>query len=140
MINVSINNKNNESNQIDKIIKELGDWRGKILQEIRILIKENVPGVIEEIKWMGIPVWSYSGIICTGETYKKVVKLTFPKGASLPDPASLFNSSMNGSVRRAIDIHEGEILNKPALIELIIEAVKLNEESFRSNDVNKKAY
>ena len=140
MINVSINNKNNESNQIDKIIKELGDWRGKILQELRILIKENVPGVIEEIKWMGIPVWSYSGIICTGETYKKVVKLTFTKGASLPDPASLFNSSMNGSVRRAIDIHEGEILNKPALIELIIEAVKLNEESFRSNDVNKKAY
>lgn len=140
MINVSINNTNNESNQIDNIIKELGDWRGKILQEIRILIKENVPGVIEEIKWMGIPVWSYSGIICTGETYKKVVKLTFPKGVSLPDPASLFNSSMNGSVRRAIDIHEGEILNKPALIELIIEAVKLNEESFRSNDVNKKAY
>lgn len=140
MINVSINNTNNESNQIDNIIKELGDWRGKILQEIRILIKENVPGVIEEIKWMGIPVWSYSGIICTGETYKKVVKLTFPKGASLPDPASLFNSSMNGSVRRAIDIHEGEILNKPALIELIIEAVKLNEESFRSNDANKKAY
>lgn len=140
MINVSINNTNNESNQIDNIIKELGDWRGKILQEIRILIKENVPGVIEEIKWMGIPVWSYSGIICTGETYKKVVKLTFPKGASLPDPASLFNSSMNGSVRRAIDIHEGEILNKPALIELIIEAVKLNEENFRSNDANKKAY
>lgn len=113
---------------IDEKIKELGDWRGKTLAKVRELIHEADPEVVEEVKWMGTPVWSHDGIICTGETYKSVVKLTFLKGAALKDPSGLFNSSLDGNVRRAIDIHEGEKLNGPALKALIRAAVALNLE------------
>lgn len=111
---------------ISKRIAELGDWRGETLGRIRALIKEADPDVIEEWKWMGTPVWSHDGIICTGETYKKAVKMTFAKGAALKDPARLFNSSLDGNVRRAIDIHEGEQINESALKALIQAAVALN--------------
>ena len=114
------------SELISKRIAELGDWRGKTLSRMRKLVKEADPGVVEEWKWMGTPVWSHDGIICTGESYKQVVKLTFAKGASLKDPARLFNSSLDGNVRRAIDIHEGEKINEPALKDLIRAAVSLN--------------
>lgn len=113
---------------IDAKITALGDWRGEMLARLRALIKAADPAVIEEWKW-GIPVWSHSGLICTGETYKKVVKTTFAKGASLPDPAGLFNSSLDGKVRRAIDIHEGEKLDEKALKALIRAAVALNKSS-----------
>ena len=111
---------------IDNRISELGDWRGTMLGRIRGAIKEAVPDVIEEWKWMGTPVWSHDGIICTGESYKSVVKVTFAKGASLKDPAGLFNSSLDGNVRRAIDIHEGEALDERAFKELIRAAAALN--------------
>ena len=111
---------------IDERIAELGDWRGQTLGRMRKLIKEADPDVVEEWKWMGTPVWSHDGIICTGESYKTVVKLTFHKGASLKDPARLFNSSLDGNARRAIDIHEGEILDASAFKALIREAVALN--------------
>jgi hypothetical protein len=111
---------------IDARIKELGDWRGETLSRIRALIKEADPAVVEEWKWLGVPVWSHDGIICTGETYKTVVKLTFAKGARLKDPSGLFNSSLEGKVRRAIDIHEGEKLNKRGFRALIRNAVALN--------------
>ena len=111
---------------IDKRIAELGDWRGDTLGRMRKLIKEADPEVVEEWKWMGTPVWSHDGIICTGETYKKVVKLTFAKGASLKDPARLFNSSLDGNVRRAIDIPEGEEVDAPAFKALIRQAAALN--------------
>jgi hypothetical protein len=111
---------------IDAKIQELGDWRGKTLARVRQLIHEADPEVVEEWKWMGTPIWSHGGIICTGETYKAVVKLTFHKGASLPDPAGLFNSSLEGNVRRAIDIHEGEKIKEKALKDLIRAAVALN--------------
>jgi hypothetical protein len=111
---------------ISKKIAELGDWRGTTLARMRKLIKEADAEVIEEWKWMGTPVWSHDGIICTGETYKKVVKLTFAKGASLKDPTDLFNSSLDGNVRRAIDIHEGEELDGAAFKALVREAVVLN--------------
>jgi hypothetical protein len=114
------------SAQIDARIAELGDWRGAMLSRVRALIKEADPGVIEEWKWSN-PVWSHDGILCTGESYKKVVKMTFPKGASLPDPAGLFNSSLEGNVRRAIDIHEGDALNEKALKALIRAALALNQ-------------
>ena len=114
------------STLIDGKIKELGDWRGKTLEKVRRLIKEADPEVVEEWKWMGTPVWSHHGDICTGETYKSVVKLTFAKGASLEDPSGLFNSSLDGKVRRAIDIHDGEKINEAALKGLIREAVVLN--------------
>jgi hypothetical protein len=114
------------SELISKRIAELGDWRGETLSRMRTLIKDADPDVVEEWKWMGTPVWSHDGIICTGETYKKVVKLTFAKGASLKDPAGLFNSSLDGNVRRAIDIHEGEELDKTAFKALVREAVALN--------------
>ncbi len=114
------------SKLISNKIADLGDWRGKTLSAMRKLIKEADPKVVEEWKWMGTPVWSHDGIICTGESYKKVVKLTFAKGASLKDPAGLFNSSLDGKVRRAIDIAEGEKVNKPAFKALIREAVALN--------------
>jgi len=114
---------------IDERIKELGDWRGKVLAKVRDLLHKADPEIVEEWKWMGTPVWSHAGIVCTGETYKKVVKLTFAKGAALPDPAGLFNSSLEGNVRRAIDIHEGEKLNEAALKDLIRAAVALNLES-----------
>ena len=113
------------SELISKRIAELGDWRGKTLSRMRKLIKQADPGAVEEWKW-GIPVWSHDGIICTGETYKKVVKLTFAKGASLKDPARLFNSSLEGNVRRAIDIHEGEEVAEPAFQALIRQAVAFN--------------
>jgi hypothetical protein len=114
------------SKLIDTRIKELGDWRGEMLSRVRALIKQTDPEVIEEWKWRGTPVWSHDGIICTGETYKSVVKLTFAKGASLKDPARLFNSSLEGNVRRAIDIREGDRLDEPALRALIRAAVALN--------------
>jgi hypothetical protein len=114
------------SDLIDKKIAELDDWRGETLSRIRKLIKEADPEVVEEVKWMGTPVWSHDGIICTGESYKSVVKLTFTKGASLKDPAGLFNSSLDGNVRRAIDIHEGEKIDAKAFQALIRAAVALN--------------
>jgi hypothetical protein len=115
------------SRLIDARIKELGDWRGKMLSRVRALIKQADPEVVEEWKWRGVPVWSHSGQICTGETYKDVVKLTFAKGASLKDPSRLFNSSLEGNTRRAIDIHEGDKLDGDALKALIRSAVALNE-------------
>ena len=111
---------------ISNKIAELGDWRGETLSRMRTLIKEADPHVVEEWKWMGTPVWSHDGIICTGESYKKVVKLTFAKGASLKDPAGLFNSSLDGHVRRAIDIHEGEDVDESAFKALVRQAVALN--------------
>jgi hypothetical protein len=117
------------SKLIDGRIRELGDWRGKTLEKVRRLIKEADPEVVEEWKWMGTPVWSHSGDICTGETYKNVVKLTFSKGASLKDPSGLFNSSLDGKVRRAIDIHEGDKINEAALKDLIRAALALNLKS-----------
>jgi hypothetical protein len=112
---------------ISKRITELGDWRGKTLARMRKLIKQADPDVVEEWKWMGTPVWSHDGIICTGESYKKVVKLTFAKGAALKDPARLFNSSLDGNVRRAIDIHEGEDVDVSRFKALVREAVALNK-------------
>src|SRR5512134_2834974 len=117
------------SELISKRIAELGDWRGETLDRMRKLIKEADPDVVEEWKWMGTPVWSHDGIICTGESYKNVVKLTFAKGASLKDPAGLFNSSLDGNARRAIDIREGEAIDEDAFRALIRAAVSLNESS-----------
>src|SRR6201984_1868888 len=111
---------------IDGKIKELGDWRGKTLAKVRAIIHQADPEIVEEWKWMGTPVWSHGGIVCTGETYKNVVKMTFAKGAALKDPSRLFNSSLEGNARRAIDIHEGEKINEPALKDLIRAAVALN--------------
>jgi hypothetical protein len=111
---------------IDQRIKELGDWRGKLLSRIRALIKQADPEVVEEWKWRGVPVWSHHGLICTGETYKNVVKMTFAKGAALEDPARLFNSSLDGNTRRAIDFREGDKIHEEALMALIRAAVTLN--------------
>jgi hypothetical protein len=119
------------SELIDARIRDLGDWRGAMLSRVRALIKEAVPEVSEEWKWRGTPVWSHNGLICTGETYKNVVKMTFAKGASLADPSGLFNSSLEGNVRRAIDLHEGEKLNEKALKTLIRAAATLNNSSAR---------
>ena len=119
------------SGLIDARIKELDDWRGKTLSEVRALIKLADPEVVEEWKWRGVPVWSHDGIICTGETYKSVVKLTFAKGASLKDPSGLFNSSLEGNVRRAIDLHEDDELDKDAFKALIRAAAALNKSSAR---------
>ena len=115
------------SQLIDARIKELGDWRGKMLSRLRALIKEADPEVVEEWKWRGVPVWSHDGLICTGETYKSVVKMTFAKGAALKDPSRLFNSSLEGNTRRAIDFHEGDKINEKALKTLIRAAVTLNK-------------
>jgi hypothetical protein len=115
------------SQLIDGRIKELGDWRGEMLSRLRSLIKEADPDVVEEWKWRGVPVWSHDGLICTGETYKNVVKMTFAKGAALQDPAGLFNSSLEGNTRRAIDFHDGEKINERALKALIRAAVTLNK-------------
>jgi hypothetical protein len=112
---------------IDARIKELSDWRGETLARVRFLIKQADPDVVEEWKWRGVPVWSHAGIICTGETYKNVVKMTFAKGASLPDPSRLFNSSLEGNTRRAIDFHEGDRIDEKALQALIRAAVALNK-------------
>ncbi len=117
---------NSPSQLIDDRINELGDWRGEMLSRLRSLIKEADPEVVEEWKWRGVPVWSHEGIICTGETYKRVVKLTFAKGAALPDPAGLFNSSLDGNTRRAIDFQEGQELEENALKALIRAAVALS--------------
>jgi hypothetical protein len=119
--------KDSPSELIDARIAELGDWRGETLARIRALVKEADPEVVEEWKWRGVPTWEHAGIICTGETYKQVVKMTFAKGASLEDPSGLFNSSLEGNTRRAIDIHEGEEIDEAALKELIRAAVALNE-------------
>jgi hypothetical protein len=114
------------SKLIDARIKELGDWRGELLARLRALIKEVDGQVVEEWKWRGVPTWYHDGMLCTGETYKQVVKMTFAKGAALSDPAGLFNSSLEGNVRRAIDFHEGEKINEKALKALLRAAVKLN--------------
>jgi len=114
------------SELIDARIKALGDWRGETLARVRKLILQADPEVVEEWKWRGVPVWSHGGIVCTGETYKSVVKLTFAKGASLEDPKGLFNSSLEGNTRRAIDIHEGEAVDEAALMALVLAAVALN--------------
>src|SRR5947208_9763878 len=133
------NNKTNASELIDKRIRELGDWRGKTLSKVRGIIKEADPDIVEEWKWVkptnpGTPVWSHNGGICTGETYKTVVKLTFFKGAALSDPSRLFNSSLEGKVRRAIDINEHDKVDEAALRNLIREAVALNVESKKPSD------
>ena len=119
------------SRLIDARIEELNDWRGKTLSRVRALIKQADPEVVEEWKWRGVPVWSHDGIICTGETYKSVVKLTFAKGASLEDPSALFNSSLEGNTRRAIDLHEGDEINADAFKKLIRAAATLNESRSR---------
>jgi hypothetical protein len=119
------------SRLIDATIKELGDWRGETLSRVRALIKQACPDVVEEWKWRGVPVWENAGIICTGETYKAVVKLTFAKGAALDDPSHLFNSSLEGNTRRAIDIHEGDKINETAFKALIRAAVTLNTSKIR---------
>lgn len=115
------------SDLIDARINELGDWRGKTLAKARAIIHKADPEVVEEVKWGNVPVWSHDGIICTGETYKNAVKLTFAKGASLDDPSRLFNSSLEGNVRRAIDFHEGEKIDEKALMALVRSAVALNK-------------
>jgi len=120
------------SQLIDARIKELGDWRGKMLGRLRALIKQADPDVVEEWKWRGVPVWSHDGLICTGETYKSVVKMTFAKGAALKDPSSLFNSSLEGNTRRAIDFHEGGKINEEALKTLVRAAVTLNKSKPKS--------
>ena len=120
------------SQLIDARIKELGDWRGELLSRLRTLIKDADPEVVEEWKWRGVPVWYHDGMICTGETYKSVVKMTFAKGAALKDPAGLFNSSLEGNQRRAIDFHQGEKINEKALKTLIRAAVTLNKSTAKS--------
>lgn len=119
------------SRMIDERIEELGDWRGKMLAKLRALIKQADPEVVEEWKWRGVPVWSHDGMICTGETYKNVVKMTFAKGAALADPSGLFNSSLDGNTRRAIDFHEGEKIDEKALKALVRAAVALNASGAR---------
>jgi hypothetical protein len=122
---------NSPSALIDARIKELGDWRGEMLNRVRCLIKEADPEVVEEWKWRGVPVWSHDGMICTGETYKNVVKMTFANGAALQDPAGLFNSSLEGNTRRAIDLREGEKIDEKALKTLVRAAVDLNRSKTR---------
>ncbi|KVS41405.1 DUF1801 domain-containing protein [Burkholderia ubonensis] len=124
-------NGQSPSQRIDARIEELGDWRGEMLGRLRALVKEADPDVVEEWKWRGVPVWSDAGILCTGETYKSVVKMTFAKGAALPDPAGLFNASLEGSTRRAIDFREGETINERALKTLVRDAVALNRSKAR---------
>ena len=120
------------SQLIDARIKELGDWRGEMLSRLRTLVKEADPEVVEEWKWRGVPVWEHDGIICTGETYKNVVKMTFAKGAALQDPSGLFNSSLEGNTRRAIDFREGETIDEEALKTLVRAAVTLNKSKAKS--------
>ncbi len=124
---VNVDDDKEPSQLIDARIRELADWRGETLAKVRTIIRQADPEIIEEWKWRGVPVWSHTGIICTGETYKSVVKLTFTKGASLADPSALFNSSLEGNVRRAIDIHEGEAINEDALQVLVRAAIVLNK-------------
>lgn len=131
-------NEVDASANIDKRIEELGDWRGKTLARVRQLIHEAVPDVEEQWKWRGVPVWAHGGDLCTGETYKEVVKLTFPRGAALEDPKKLFNSSLEGNVRRAIDIREGEKLNEAALKALVRAAARANAEVLAERAAKKK--
>jgi hypothetical protein len=126
-----LKSRESPSELIDARIKELGDWRGEMLSNIRGLIKQADPDVVEEWKWRGVPVWSHDGMICTGETYKSIVKVTFAKGARLQDPSRLFNASLEGNTRRAVDLHEGDHIDKAAFAALIREAVALNESSAR---------
>ena len=119
------------SQLIDERIAELPDWRGETLSRLRALVKEADPDIVEEWKWRGVPIWSHDGIVCTGETYKTIVKTTFAKGAALPDPTGLFNSSLEGNTRRAIDFHEGEKINAKALKDLVRAAVTLNQSKGR---------
>jgi len=129
----SASRKNEAPSQlIDARIKELGDWRGEMLSRLRTLVKEADPEVVEEWKWRGVPVWYHDGMICTGETYKNVVKMTFAKGAALKDPSGLFNSSLDGNTRRAIDFHEGEKIDEKALKTLVRAAVTLNKSKTKS--------
>lgn len=125
--NQSANETESAARLIGESIDELSDWQGQFLSRVRNLIKQVDPEVIEELKWRGVPVWSHDGMICTGETYKNSFKMTFAKGASLPDPSHIFNSSMEGNARRAIDFHEGDELNEAALSELIRAAIALNK-------------
>jgi hypothetical protein len=127
------------SRRIDARIQELGDWRGKTLAKVREIIHEADPEIVEEWKWRGTPVWSHGGIVCTGETYKNVVKMTFAKGAALKDPSGLFNSSLDGNVRRAIDIHQGEKVDEAALKDLIRAAVALNLNGLKSKPKPRRA-
>src|SRR5271166_194972 len=128
------------SELIDARIKELGDWRGEMLGRLRALVKEADPEVVEEWKWRGVPVWSHDGLICTGETYKNVVKMTFAKGAALEDPSGLFNSSLDGNTRRAIDLREGETINEEALKTLVRAAVTLNKSKAQSQSTESKIF
>jgi len=132
-------NEPSPSKLIDGRIKELGDWRGEMLARIRGLIKQADPGVVEAWKWRGVPVWEHDGIICTGETYKNVVKLTFAKGAALEDPAGLFNSSLEGNVRRAIDMREGVEIDEKSLKTLIRAAVQLNASKAKKKPAKKRS-
>ena len=138
MMNEIANEMEAPSRLIDRRIAELADWRGEMLARLRALIKEADPEIVEEWKWRGVPVWEHDGIICTGETYKTAVKLTFAKGASLEDPAGLFNSSLDGNTRRAIDFHEGAVIDGEALKALIRAAVALNQSSRPASRARKK--
>jgi hypothetical protein len=131
-------NNQTASDKITQRIQELGDWRGEMLARVRKLIHDTDPDIEEEWKWMGTPVWSHDGIVCTGESYKQVVKLTFAKGASLPDPKKLFNSSLDGNVRRAIDIHEGEKINEAAFKQLVRAAIEANSAAVAARAATKK--
>jgi hypothetical protein len=126
------------SDKITQRIKELGDWRGEMLARVRRLIHDTDPDIEEEWKWMGTPVWSHDGIVCTGESYKQAVKLTFAKGATLEDPKQLFNSSLDGNVRRAIDIHEGEKINEAAFKQLVRAAIEANSAAVAARAAKKK--
>jgi len=131
-------NDQTASDKITRRIKELGDWRGEMLARVRKLIHDTDPDIEEEWKWMGTPVWSHDGIVCTGESYKQVVKLTFAKGATLEDPKKLFNSSLDGNVRRAIDIHEGEKINEAAFKQLVRAAIEANSAAVAARAAKKK--
>ena len=131
-------NDQTASDKITQRIKELGDWRGEMLARVRKLIHDTDPDIEEEWKWMGTPVWSHDGIVCTGESYKQVVKLTFAKGATLADPKKLFNSSLDGNVRRAIDIHEGEKINEGAFKQLVRAAIEANTAAVAARAAKKK--
>ena len=132
MPNTESQNSKSPSQLIDARIEELGDWRGEMLSRLRALVKEADPDVVEEWKWRGVPTWSHDGLVCTGETYKTVVKMTFANGAALKDPSRLFNSSLEGNTRRAIDFHEGEKIDEGALKSLVRAAVTLNKSKARS--------
>ncbi|MEO6093015.1 MAG: DUF1801 domain-containing protein [Novosphingobium sp.] len=132
MANSDAEDDETPSRRIDRRIEELGDWRGAMLARLRSLIREAEPEVVEEWKWRGVPVWYRDGMICTGETYKNAVKMTFAKGAALDDPSALFNASLDGNTRRAIDFHEGDLIDEPALRALVRAAVKLNRSGKRS--------